>query len=53
MSVVITALIFAGLVVQGAIEDPITGLTGLVVPVLGAITYMIFDAKLKKEKNEG
>lgn len=53
VSVVVTALIFAGLVVQGAIEDPITGLTGLVVPVLGAITYMIFDARLKKEKNEG
>ena len=53
VSVVITALIFAGLVVQGAIEDPITGLTGLIVPILGAITYMIFDAKLKREKNEG
>ena len=49
---IITALIFAGLVVQGALEDPITGLTGLVVPMLGAITYMIFDARLKKEKKE-
>lgn len=49
VSVIITALIFTGLLVQAAIEDPITGATGLIVPLLGAVTYYIFDRKLKKE----
>ena len=55
VSVIITALIFTGLLVQAAIEDPFTGMAGLVVPALGAVVYFIFDMKMKKEdkKNQG
>lgn len=49
VSVIITALIFAALVVQAAIEDPVTGFSGLVVPALGVVTYFIFDRKLERE----
>lgn len=49
VSVYLTAIIFFALFVQGAIEDPVTGVTGLVVPLLGLITYFVFDRKLKKE----
>lgn len=50
VSVVITALIFIGLIIISAIEDPVNGALGLSVPIIGAIVYYIFDAKLKKEK---
>ena len=49
VSVYLTAIIFFALFVQAAIEDPVTGVTGLVVPLLGLITYFVFDRKLKKE----
>ena len=50
VSVIITAVIFAALVINSAIEDPITGLAGFGVPIAGAIVYYIFDVKNKKEK---
>ena len=50
VSVIVTAAIFAGLVVISAIEDPVNGALGLIVPVVGAIVYYIFDLKVKKEK---
>ena len=50
VSVVITALIFTGLLINAAIEDPITGLAGCCVPALGAVVYFIFDKKIKKEE---
>ncbi|MEG0291820.1 MAG: amino acid permease [Anaerovoracaceae bacterium] len=50
-SVIITALIFTGLVINAAIEDPVTGVTGLVVPAIAAVVYYAFDRKLKKEAN--
>lgn len=50
VSVIITALIFIGLIVISAIEDPVNGAMGLSVPVIGAGVYYIFDMKIKKEK---
>ncbi|WP_419023017.1 APC family permease [Emergencia sp.] len=50
VSVIITALIFIGLIVISAIEDPVNGAMGLSVPVIGAGVYYIFDMKLKREK---
>ena len=50
VSVIVTAAIFAGLVVISAIEDPVNGALGLIVPIIGAVVYYIFDIKLKKEK---
>lgn len=49
LSVIITALIFIGLIIISAIEDPVNGALGLSVPLIGAVVYYIFDAKLKKE----
>ena len=49
VSVIIIAVIFAALLVNAAVEDPITGILGLGVPALGALVYWIFDRKLKKE----
>ena len=50
VSVIITALIFAALVVNSALEDPIVGLTGFGVPAAGAVVYYIFDVKNRKEE---
>lgn len=52
VSVIITAIIFAALVVNSAMEDPVVGLTGFGVPVAGAIVYYIFDVKNKKESKK-
>lgn len=49
VSIIITALVFTGLLINAAIEDPVTGMVGLVVPAMGAVVYYIFDKKLKKE----
>ena len=50
VSVIITGIIFIGLFINGAIEDPVNGFLGFSVPLLGAVVYWIFDRKLKKEK---
>ena len=50
VSVIITALIFIGLIVISAIDDPVNGAMGLSVPFIGAIVYYVFDMKLKREK---
>ncbi len=51
VTVIITVLLFAGLMINTLLEDPVTALIGLVVPALGAVVYFIFDMKLKKEQN--
>ena len=48
-SVILVALVFTGLLIQGVIDDPVNGALGLVVPAIGAVVYFIFDQKLKKE----
>lgn len=52
VSVIVTGVIFIGLFINGAIEDPVNGFLGFSVPLLGAVVYWIFDRKLKKEANE-
>ncbi len=52
ITVIITILIFAGLMVNTFIEDPVTALIGFVVPAIGCVVYMYFDKKLKKEANQ-
>ncbi len=51
VTVIITVLIFAGLMVNTFIEDPITALIGFVVPAIGCIVYLYFDKQLKKNNN--
>ena len=50
VTVVISVVLFAGLMINTFIEDPVTSIIGLVVPALGAVVYFIFDAKIKKER---
>lgn len=49
VSVIITALIFVGLLINSAIEDPVTGAIGFCVPAAGAVVYYIFDVIRRKE----
>ena len=50
VTVVISVVLFAALMINTLIEDPVTSIIGLVVPAIGAVVYFVFDAKLKKEK---
>ncbi|WP_019227463.1 APC family permease [Sedimentibacter sp. B4] len=50
VTVFITILIFAGLMINTFIEDPVTALIGFIVPAIGCVVYYYFDRKLKKER---
>jgi APA family basic amino acid/polyamine antiporter len=50
VSVILVILVFIGLFIQGAMEDPINGAAGMLVPLAGAVVYYVFDRKLKKEE---
>ncbi|QAT42979.1 APC family permease [Aminipila luticellarii] len=52
VTVIISILLFFGLMLNTLMEDTVTALIGLVVPVAGAIVYFIFDKKIKAEKNK-
>ncbi len=49
VTVIVAAVALIALVIQGAIDDPVNGAIGFIVPALGALVYYIFDRKLKKE----
>ena len=49
VSVIITALIFVGLLINSAIDDPVTGAIGFCVPAAGAVVYYIFYVIRRKE----
>ena len=52
VTVIISVLLFAGLMINTFIEDPVTSIIGLAVPAIGAAVYFIFVAKLKKERRQ-
>lgn len=47
-TVILTTLIFIGLLINTLIEDPITSLIGLAVPAIGVLFYIYFDRKNKR-----
>jgi APA family basic amino acid/polyamine antiporter len=49
ITVVLTILIFVGLMINTFIEDPVTALIGFVVPAIGCFVYLYFDKKHKKD----
>lgn len=49
-SVIITALIFFGLVINTFFDDPSSAVLGFSVPLIGIVFYIFFDRKLKKEQ---
>lgn len=51
VTVIITILIFAGLMINTFIEDPVTALIGFIVPAFGCLVYLYFDKQLKKSGN--
>lgn len=48
VTVIITIIIFTALAVNTLIEDPLTAVIGLVVPIAGVIVWWIFDRRLKR-----
>jgi len=50
VSVIITALIFLGLVISTFFDDPVSAVTGFIVPAIGVLFYLYFDKKNKKEE---
>lgn len=51
-TVIITVLLFAGLMVNTLMEDPITAIVGLVVPAIGAGVYLYFDKQNQKNARQ-
>ncbi|MCF6465009.1 APC family permease [Clostridium sp. Cult2] len=47
ITIILTTLIFIGLMVNTFIEDPITSLIGLLVPVIGILFYLYFNIRNK------
>ena len=50
VSVIITALIFLGLVISTFFDDPVSAVTGFIVSAIGVLFYLYFDKKNKKEE---
>lgn len=50
-TVIVTTLIFIGLLINTLIEDPVTSLIGLAVPAVGILFYMYFNRKNKVREN--
>ena len=50
-TVIITAIIYVGLMLNSLFEDPLTAVIGLVVPVIGAFVYFYFDKQIKKHSD--
>nr|WP_315024793.1 amino acid permease [uncultured Aminipila sp.] len=50
VSVIITALIFFGLLINTFFDDPTSAIVGFSVPLIGIGFYMYFDKQLKKSK---
>lgn len=49
VTVIITLAVNLATMINTAIEDPVTAVSGLAIPVIAAVVYFIFDKKLKKE----
>ena len=49
VSIIFMVLVYIGLVISTFFDDPVSAVTGFVVPVIGVFVYMYFDKKLKKE----
>lgn len=50
-TVIVTTLIFIGLLINTLMEDPATSLIGLIVPAVGVLFYIYFDRKNKTSES--
>ena len=48
VTVILTTLIFVGLMINTFIEDPLTSIIGLAVPAFGVLFYIYFDRKFRE-----
>ena len=49
VTVIIALAVNLATMINTAIEDPVTAVSGLAIPVAATIVYFVFDKKLKKE----
>ena len=47
VTVILTTILFIGLMANTFIEDPQTSIIGLTVPAVGVLVYMYFDKKIE------
>lgn len=52
VTVILTAIIFFGLLINNLIQDPMNSLLGCVVTLASVLLYMHFDRKIKREGRE-
>lgn len=50
ITIILTTLVFVGLMINTFIEDPQTSIIGLLVPAVGILFYLYFDKKVKMNK---
>lgn len=50
-TVIITTIIYVGLMLNTLFEDPLTAVIGLIVPVIGVFVYFYFDKQIKKHSD--
>src|SRR5690554_3156002 len=48
VTIILTTLVFLGLMVNTFIEDPQTSIIGLLIPAIGSLFYLYFDRKNKR-----
>ncbi len=48
VTVIITLLIYVGLLANTFVEDPMTSIVGMAVPLVGVVVYYFFDRRLKR-----
>lgn len=52
VTIVLAIIISIALMINTLMEDPVTAITGLVVPLIGLAVWKLFDIKLKKEEKQ-
>ena len=50
VTVILAVVIFFALMINTLMSDPKTAAIGLIVPVLGVITWFIFDKKIARDE---
>jgi APA family basic amino acid/polyamine antiporter len=52
VTVIVTALIFFGLLINTLMEDPVTSIMGLSIPLIGIAVYYAFGARNRRQQQE-
>ena len=52
VTVIVSALIFFGLLINTLMEDPVTSIMGLSIPLIGIAVYYAFGARNRRQQQE-